>query len=129
MTVHLIVLMIMKKVQKVWGNELWLANTDKYCGKILNVNNGHCCSIHYHKNKDETFYILEGKIRLELFGETITLKEGESIRLQPYSLHRFCALENSKIIEISTHHEDSDSYRVVKSDKCDFPFKGTKERF
>jgi len=94
-----------------------MANTDKYCGKILELKKNCFCSIHYHKEKDETFYVLDGKIKLELFGETKILKKGESIHLKPYTLHRFTGIEDSKIIEISTHHEDSDSYRVKKSGK------------
>ncbi len=47
--------------KKVWGREEWLVNTDKYCGKFLNVDKGYRSSIHHHRNKDETFYLLEGK--------------------------------------------------------------------
>lgn len=107
----------MKKVDKIWGNELWLANNELYCGKILTIKKDYFSSIHYHKNKDETFYVLEGKIKLELFGETKILEQGESIRLKPYTLHRFTGIKDSKIIEISTHHEDSDSHRIKDSGK------------
>ena len=101
---------------KGWGSEYWIVNNELYCGKILHLKKGKKCSIHYHKNKDETFYILEGKIKLELFGETKIMNIGDKIRLKPYTLHRFTGLEDSKILEISTQHFDSDSYRVVKGD-------------
>ena len=39
------------------------------------------------------------------------MKEGDSIRITPGVKHRFTGLEDSEIIEFSTHHEDSDSYR------------------
>jgi len=59
----------MKTVDKDWGRELWIVNNDKYCGKILELNKGYRCSIHYHKIKDETFYILEGRVLMEIWDE------------------------------------------------------------
>ena len=54
-----------KEVQKVWGSEEWIVNR-AYCGKKLILNKGFRCSMHYHKNKDETFYILKGKVLMEI---------------------------------------------------------------
>ena len=54
-----------KKVDKVWGSEEWIVNNDKYCGKILNLKKGFRGSVHHHKNKNETFYLLEGRVLLE----------------------------------------------------------------
>lgn len=99
-----------KKVPKVWGYEKWIVNYD-YCGKKLILNKGFRCSMHYHKNKDETFYINKGKVLMEINNEKRIMKEGESIRITPGTKHRFTGLEDSEIIEFSTHHEDSDSYR------------------
>ena len=103
---------MIKKVKKIWGSEEWLVNNELYCCKILNLKKGYRCSIHYHKVKDETFYVLKGIVLLELFGKKIILRKGDSIRIKPYTLHRFTGIKNSKILEISTHHEDSDSYRL-----------------
>jgi len=47
-----------KHVEKVWGSEDWIVNRE-YCGKVLNLNKGFRCSMHYHKNKDETFYVVK----------------------------------------------------------------------
>jgi mannose-6-phosphate isomerase-like protein (cupin superfamily) len=107
----------MKKVDKSWGYEEWYVNNDMYCCKHLHLNKGYMCSIHYHKEKDETFYILKGKVKMELFGETRIMKEGDSLRLNPYTLHRFIGLEDSIILEVSTTHKDYDSYRVVVGGK------------
>ena len=82
-----------KKVEKEWGYELWLANNEEenYCGKILFIKKGYQGSMHFHSKKHETFYILED-------------------RLKP---HQLIAHEGDvKFIEISTFHRDSDSYRV-----------------
>jgi len=107
----------MEKTKKIWGHEKCLMNNDLYCGKILFVKKGHRCSIHYHKIKDETFYILSGELRLELLGETIILKKGDQYRLYPNTMHRFSGVKDTKILEISTHHEDSDSHRLLYGGK------------
>ena len=52
----------MKTVDKDWGYELWITNTSKYCGKLLFFREDKKCSFHYHKLKDETFYLQSGKL-------------------------------------------------------------------
>ena len=47
---------------KGWGYEKWIVNKDEYCGKLLHIIKGKKCSWHYHKSKDETFYLQEGKL-------------------------------------------------------------------
>ena len=42
---------------KGWGYEKWIVNNDLYCGKVLFFERGKKCSWHYHKVKDETFYV------------------------------------------------------------------------
>ena len=51
-----------KFVPKGWGFEKWIVNNEKYCGKLLYFAKGKKCSWHYHKIKDEVFYIQSGKI-------------------------------------------------------------------
>ena len=107
-----------KKVPKVWGSEEWIVNRG-YCGKILNLNKGFRCSMHHHKNKDETFFILEGKVLMECDGEVKIMSPGEVQLIMPNQKHRFTGFENSRIIEFSTHHEDEDSYREEVSREVD----------
>jgi len=109
-----------KFVEKVWGSEEWRANTEKYCGKILTLKPGFSCSYHYHKNKDETFSVLDGKVYLLLEGEEMVLNEGDSQRILPGQKHKFASLQGlSRLLEISTHHEESDSYREMESGPID----------
>ena len=107
-----------KEVKKEWGKEIWIVNRD-YCGKKLILNKGFRCSMHYHKNKDETFYILNGKVLLEIGMQKNIMLPGDSILIKPGQKHRFTGLEYSEIMEFSTHHEDSDSYREELSGKVD----------
>jgi mannose-6-phosphate isomerase-like protein (cupin superfamily) len=106
-------------VPKAWGYEQWIENNDKYCCKILGLNKGYQCSLHYHKNKDETFLVTVGHVRLELGDEVLHLRPGSFARVPQNTLHRFAGIEDSVIIEVSTHHEDSDSYRTEESRKMD----------
>jgi len=101
----------MKKMEKVWGHEEWIVNTEKYCGKKLILKEGYQSSLHYHKQKDETFYIFEGEVYLEVNGTATIMKPGDTIRILPGQRHRFSGLENSVIFEFSTHHDEEDSYR------------------
>jgi mannose-6-phosphate isomerase-like protein (cupin superfamily) len=98
--------------KKVWGHEEWMVNTPLYCGKFLYLKKGKRCSMHYHKNKDETFYILKGKVLMQVENKEKVMKSGEVSHILPLIRHRFSGLEDSVIIEISTHHEESDSYRL-----------------
>lgn len=107
-----------KEVQKVWGKEVWIVNRD-YCGKKLILNKGFRCSMHHHKNKDETFYVIKGKVLIEIGMKKYVMLPGDSMLIKPGQKHRFTGLEDSEIIEFSTHHEDSDSYRDEPSGKVD----------
>src|SRR3989338_7192811 len=77
-----------KRHGHIWGYELWIENNEKYCSKLLILNEGFESSWHYHERKDETFIILEGRISLTYENEisttqTIILREGEKFRLKP----------------------------------------------
>jgi len=104
-------------VKKVWGSELWIVNKE-YCGKLLKLKRGFQCSLHYHKKKDETFYVVRGKVLMEIGEERVIMKPGDSCHIPPGKLHRFTGLTDAQIIEFSTHHRDSDSYRKEKSKKA-----------
>ena len=102
------------RVPKVWGEEHWIVNR-QYCGKKLLLKQGFRCSLHYHKNKDEVFYVISGRALLE-YGETVRiLEKGDHQRIAPGVVHSFWGLEDTEIIEFSTHHEDEDSYRLETS--------------
>ena len=112
-----------KKVEKEWGYELWLANNEKnnYCGKILHIEKGHRSSLHYHVDKHETFYILNGILKVTTIDTEMgivaavdTLKQGETMEIDRYVPHLLEAAETVDIIEISTFHRDLDSYRINK---------------
>ena len=110
-----------QNVQKKWGYEIWFANNEEYCGKLIAINENRCSSegkFHYHKIKDETFFVIDGELILEYFEDglfySITLKPGQSFRVYPSVKHRFSTdSKQCKFVEASTKHMESDSYRCT----------------
>ena len=110
-------------VDKGWGYEEIITNSEKYCAKILHLNKDKQLSWHYHKIKDETFYIENGSILL-LYSMNdnidtayrITLGPGNYFHVPVGMRHRLFGIENSRVFEFSTQHFDKDSYRLIKGD-------------
>ena len=109
-------------VPKGWGEEIIIENNEMYCGKILIFKQGCKFSMHYHMNKDETWWVEYGEF-LYRWIDTETaemnetkLREGDIVRQRPGQPHQLEAISNGRIFEVSTHHEYSDSYRVQKCD-------------
>ncbi|MCK5471661.1 cupin, partial [Candidatus Gracilibacteria bacterium] len=49
---------------KPWGREVWFADTRKYAGKILEIKKGERLSLQFHRWKEETQFLFEGKVRI-----------------------------------------------------------------
>ena len=111
-------------VPKGWGYEKWVVNKQEYCGKLLFFFKGKKCSWHYHKLKDETFYIQSGKIKLLWSNDStdkskanITiLTKGDVWHVEIGQYHQMIALEDTELFEFSTEHFDEDSHRIEKGD-------------
>ncbi len=95
-----------KIVEKPWGREVWIANEKEYAGKILELKKGFHTSLHYHKSKKETMYVLEGKVRLKFEKNEVKLREGQSVVVNTNEIHRIIAETDVKIFEISTSQLD-----------------------
>lgn len=99
------------EVPKPWGRELWFAHTDRYAGKLLYVTADQRLSIQYHEIKDETSYLLSGRV---VVGQGSTAEglanrevlPGEAWRNEPRIVHTVEALEDSVILEVSTPEVD-----------------------
>lgn len=85
-------------------------NEPEYCSKYLTLEPGQECPLHYHKLKKETFFVLNGEVKLWVDGQTIMLIPGENFTINPGALHSFDSLGGAVIEEVSTHDENSDSY-------------------
>jgi mannose-6-phosphate isomerase len=101
-----------RRVEKPWGWELIWAEAEAYVGKILFVRAGESLSLQFHNVKDESWYVQEGKAKLELgdAGQGILNAEvigpGACFRFRPGTVHRVTAIEDTTIVEVSTPHLD-----------------------
>jgi len=113
-----------KHVPKPWGYEIHWAHTDRYVGKVLHITAGKRLSLQYHNIKDETIYVHSGKILFEIQeGDRLVAREmnpGDSVHVQPPTVHRMTAIVDSDIFEVSTPHLD-DVVRIAD----DFGREGT----
>ena len=99
------------QVEKPWGHEVWWAQTDLYAGKILHVKAGHRLSLQMHREKDESCYLLSGRMLLTigLSADELTEEEigpGFAWRVEPGTVHTIEALEDSDVLEASTPQLD-----------------------
>ena len=112
-----------RRVEKPWGHEEIWAETDRYVGKILAIRKGHRLSLQYHEVKDETILVISGRLGLELEddeGELVKseLGPGASRRVLAGRKHRFAAVEDCELVEVSTPELDDvvrleDDYKRV----------------
>ena len=109
-------------VEKGWGSELIWATNDKYCGKLMRFNKDAKFSMHFHAQKDETWYVLSGKFEVKYIMtqdasmKSQTLEVGSVWRNEPLEPHQIVCLEEGTIIEVSTPDSVEDNYRVIKGD-------------
>jgi len=101
----------MKKVEKPWGYEEIWAETEKYVGKRLVILPGHRLSLQYHEKKEETIYVLEGRLRLWESKDDSKFKElgmGSIYHVKPNQVHRFGSPNGvlTVLIEVSTPELD-----------------------
>mgnify|MGYP000436041211 FL=1 len=112
-----------KKVEKLWGYELWIHNDSQYCGKLLVFpKSGAHFSMHYHMIKNETWYVQSGSFEFHYIDTEHAkrvrniIKTGDVVYIQKGLPHQLMALtEGAVIMEVSTEHFDEDSYRVYRN--------------
>ena len=115
-----------RRVEKPWGHEIIWAHTDRYVGKLLFIRKGQRLSLQYHEKKDESVYVVSGRMALHLADESGELRihelgPGEHRRIPTGRTHRFEAIEDVEVMEVSTPELDD----VVRLED-DFGREGTK---
>ena len=110
------------QVPKGWGNELIWATNDLYCGKFMNFDTGSKFSMHFHRDKDETWYILSGKFvvkYIDTVDAAVYSKElvpGDIWHNPPLQPHQLICTESGTVVEVSTADSVEDNYRVLPGD-------------
>lgn len=98
-------------VEKPWGSELIWTRTDRYVGKLISINAGARLSLQLHHEKDESIFIVDGTLNLHLENdagevEQIRMGPGDSQRVANGKIHRFEAITDVRLIEVSTPELD-----------------------
>lgn len=99
------------RVDKPWGYELRWAITERYLGKFIHVDAGQALSLQYHVRKDESILVVAGILDLVLEDDagrlqTHRLTPGMSARIRPGRRHRFVAVEDVDLVEVSSPEVD-----------------------
>lgn len=102
--------------EKYWGSIQTMLNRE-YTGKRLFFRKGENSSLHFHCQKTETYFIHSGELYVRLRAgrgqdRFFVLRTGDTLFIPPGLMHQDGGLEDTVIIEISTHDEDSDSFIV-----------------
>ena len=100
-----------KTLVRDWGEEIFVAETPHYLGKVLKMRASTKGGLQYHVEKDETQYLLSGRARVRFDNGAGVLVErdmspGESYRIPPGAVHQFEAITDCVILETSTPHYD-----------------------
>ena len=112
------------KVEKGWGYELIWATNDLYCGKIMVFEKvGSKFSMHFHKQKDESWFVNNGRFLLRWIDtESAKLNEqelrsGDTSHNPPLQPHQLVCMEpGSSITEVSTADSVEDNFRIWPGD-------------
>jgi mannose-6-phosphate isomerase len=100
-----------RTVPKPWGHELIWALTDRYCGKILVIEAGRRLSLQRHERKDESIYVMSGRMLLYLEDDAgkvaaTELRPGDGAHVPIGRIHRYEAIERVELLEVSTPEID-----------------------
>ncbi len=91
-----------------WGEELIVANTPHYLGKVLKMRAKTKGGLQKHVEKDETFYLFSGEaiVRTDWKGDIATyrMSAGQSCHVPPGSVHQVEAVTDCVFFEASTPH-------------------------
>jgi mannose-6-phosphate isomerase len=96
-----------RRVDKPWGHELIWAHTDRYVGKVLQIETGKRLSLQHHEIKDEWILVLSGRLLLTLENDAGVVEDrelgpGEGAHVPTRRRHRYTGIETCLVVEVST---------------------------
>ena len=98
--------------EKTGEIEFWVANEmdEGYCGKFLFVFDGQTCPYHHHIEKHETFFVLEGTVKLVVDGQEVIKRQGDVLAMPPGSNHSFTGEGPALMLEVSKPCKVGDNF-------------------
>lgn len=112
----------LEAIKKGWGEELVIANNEFYCGKLLVYKEREAVSsAHFHLDKTETFYVVEGMFDFRYWDEKGVeqhklITPGDVIHIPRGAPHQLICHRAGVIFEVSTPHSDKDVVRIAPGD-------------
>ena len=93
----------LEQFESVGLTESWIANEIDagYCGKYLFVSDGQTCPMHHHRQKHETFFVVEGRVNVMHDGQEIELSKGHLLVVPPLVKHCFTGVGAALLLELS----------------------------
>ncbi|KKN44517.1 hypothetical protein LCGC14_0691970 [marine sediment metagenome] len=109
------------RIEKPWGYEDILVQTDKFVVKQIYIESGQSLSLQYHVVKSEMIYVLQGACAVFFNDQWATSVEGGYLYIPATEVHRFEAAgaKPTLLLEVSTPELDdvvrlNDKYGRVK---------------
>lgn len=97
-----------KRVEKPWGYELhWVREDAPYIGKVLHINAGARLSLQVHDQKQESWFVMQGRAAViweNARGELVEteLQPGQGYSTKVGQRHRLKGVTDADIVEVST---------------------------
>lgn len=99
-----------ERIVKPWGEELILARSPGATTKLLRIRPGDRLSLQYHRQKDETLFLLGGDVELTIGPRlehlrVLRLRPGDRVRIPAGAIHRLAALGETyaELLEVASH--------------------------
>ena len=89
-----------------WGEEIVIAHTNTYLGKVLNMRAGKAGGLQYHKRKMESFFLFSGSAYVDYDkGDhkltRLVMSAGMTVHVPPGAPHRVTAITDCTFFEVS----------------------------
>ncbi|OGK12340.1 hypothetical protein A3C98_02360 [Candidatus Roizmanbacteria bacterium RIFCSPHIGHO2_02_FULL_37_15] len=97
-----------RKIDKPWGYEIHWTPADKpYMGKILHIKASSRLSLQYHTQKQESWFLINGRVKVVWDDNKGNLVETELEKGKGYSCligqrHRLVGITDCDVVEVST---------------------------
>ena len=111
-------------IERPWGIETAWAALPTITGKKLEITEGRCTSLKFHKHKNEVLFVAMGEVNvvfaserhfidpIQYPSESQDLVSGQLLNVQAGCPYRICAKKNSIVYEISDGTSSDHSVRL-----------------
>jgi len=90
------------RTDKPWGYEKVLISTENFLTKEIYIKEGYTTSYHYHRDKEESIYMLEGSCYVQFDNRKEFFGRNDTMDIPRGAPHKIVATENSLMHSIST---------------------------